>query len=246
MFSDMGSEPLGAPEIMDVLGVRRRSGKIQIVSEGDAYGFHIFRGQMIYGTSSHRTLRLGHMLLQRGSVQPLYLHDILRGRKTVARDQALGTVLVRDGAVSLEDLAAGVEEQAIEIFSRVIALEGATYMYHEDEPVPSGLEIVPLDSDHIFAEATKRHVQRASMIVMQRLLPSASAELRLSVQLAVVSYKLTDAELLVALNVDRGSTTMERLGSTISLDQMTLNRTVISLIERGYIVAGEPPFRFDL
>lgn len=238
-------EPLGAPEILDALGVHRRSGKIQIVADGDAYGFHIYRGQLIFGTSSQRTLRLGHLLLQRGAVQPMYLHEVLCGRRTVARDQALGSVLIRDGAITLEDLAAGIEEQAIEILSRVLALDGATFMYHGDEPIPPGIEIVPIVMEHVLTEAGKRHVQRASTFAMQRLLPPPDAQLRLAVQLALVSHKLTDAELLVALNVDRGTSTLDRLGTMLPLDQMTLRRTLISLIERGYLVTGEPPLRFE-
>ena len=246
MSIEFNGVSLGAPEILDALGIHRRSGKIQIVCESDAYGLHVFRGRVIYATSSHRSLRLGHLLLQRGSVQPNYLHDVLRGRRTVARDQALGSVLVREGAITVADLAAGIEEQAIQVLSRVLALERATFMHHGDEPIPLGIEIVPLETDQLLREAGRRHVEIVSAHVMERLLPASDVQLRINVQLALVSHMLTDAELLVALNVDRGSSCLDRLGSTLPLDQMTLKRTVISLLERGYIIAGEPPLRFDL
>ena len=171
---------------------------------------------------------------------------MLRGRRTVARDQALGSVLVREGAITVADLAAGIEEQAIQVLSRVLALERATFMHHGDEPIPLGIEIVPLETDQLLREAGRRHVETVSAHVMERLLPASDVQLRINVQLALVSHMLTDAELLVALNVDRGSSCLDRLGSTLPLDQMTLKRTVISLLERGYIIAGEPPLRFDL
>src|SRR5215208_6232242 len=98
--SDWTPELLDAVDILDVLGFHRRSGTFQVINADDAYGFHI----------------------QAGALEPIYLHDVLRGRRTIARDRALGGVLIRDGALSIEDLAAGIEEQAIEVLSRVIAL----------------------------------------------------------------------------------------------------------------------------
>ena len=243
--SDLTPEFLGAVDILDVLGLHRRSGTFQVIKESDAYGFHIQAGNVIYATSSHRTLRLGHLLLQRGAVEPIYLHDILRGRRTIARDKALGGVLLRDGALSLEDLAAGVEEQAIEVLSRVIALQGATYLHHGDDAPPAGIEIVPLDTSRLVAEATDRFLSRTATRVMQRLLPPLDVPLSLTVKLALVSYALSDAELLVALHVDRADMTLKKLGETLPLDPMTLKRTVISLLERGYISRGETGLRFE-
>lgn len=243
--SDLSPDSLSAVDILDTLGLHRRSGTFQVINETDAYGFHIQAGVVIYATSSHRTLRLGHVLLQRGAVEPIYLHDVLRGRRTIARDRALGGVLLRDGALSLDDLAAGIEEQAIEIFSRVIALRGATYLHHGDDPPPAGIEIVPLDTDRLVAEATERFFGRTATRVMQRLLPPADAPLLLTVKLALVSFALSDAELLVALHVDRNDMTLKKLGEVLPLDPMTLKRTVISLLERGYISRGDQGPRFD-
>jgi hypothetical protein len=243
---DWTGEALGAVEILEVLGIHRRSGMYQVACDGEAYGLHMQDGKVIFATSSHRTLRLGHLLLQRGAVEPIYLHDVLRGRRTIARDQPLGRVLMRDGALTIQALACGIEEQAIEVLTRVIGLNGATYLYHPDEGVPDGIEIVPLNTQHIVEEATGRHLNRASTRVMQRLLPPEDTPLHLTVQLALVSYLLTDAELLVALHVDRATTTLKRLSQTLAIDPLTLKRTVIALLERGYLDRGEPELRFDL
>jgi hypothetical protein len=245
MLFEWSGAPLGAVEILDVLGIHRRTGSFQVVCDGDAYGLHVQNGELIFATSSHRTLRLGHLLLQRGALQPIYLHDVLRGRRTIARDQALGSVLVRDGALTLKDLAAGIEEQAVEVLSRVIGLSHATYLYHGEEPIPSGIEIVPMNTRAVLDEAVDRHMNRASTRVMQRLLPPMDATLHLNVQIALVSYQLTDAELLVALHLDRSTSSLRRMEDALPLDPLTMKRTVISLLERGFVAKGEPELRFD-
>src|SRR5512143_3709625 len=89
---------------------------------------------------------------------------------TSARDVALGTVLVRDGAVTRQDLAAGIEEQAVEILARICALDGATFMFSGEEPVPSGIEIVPLAVEQIVVAAEQRSVSRFVNRLLQRLL----------------------------------------------------------------------------
>ena len=123
---------------------------------------------------------------------------------------------------------------------RIVALTGATYLYHGEDPTPSGIEIVPMDTHAVLDEALVRHMNRASTRVMQRLLPPQDATLHLTVQIALVSYQLTDAELLVALHLDRATSSLRRMSESLPLDPLTLKRTLISLLERGFVARGEP------
>lgn len=143
--------------------------------------------------------------------------------------------MVDEGAVSRADLVATVEEQIVEILSRLVGIEDATVLMIADEPLPTGIELSDFDTDALLEEANVRHARRAAVRAMQRLLPAHDVELALSVQLALVSYKLADSELLVALQVDKGAMTLDRLGTVLPLEPLTLKRAVISLLERGYL-----------
>jgi hypothetical protein len=231
---------------LEVLGLRRRTGKIQVVADGDVYGVHVDAGRVILATSSNQALRLGLLLLRRGLVEPLYLQDVLRGRRPALGERpALGRILVTEGAISRADLAAGVEEQCVEVISRILDFDAATFLFAGDDPVVNTIEIVPLDTDDLIAQAVRRQRERMAMRAMDLLLPPPSARLKLAVQLALVSVKLTDPELLVALAVDRGTTTLDALAVTVPLDRLTLRRTVIGLMERGYLVVAGSPFGAD-
>lgn len=220
-----------------MLGLRRMSGRIRITSATDTFGLHVDNGRILLASSSQRTLRLGHLLLQRGAVEPLYLHEVLQGRRSIPQGRALGGVLVAEGAVSQLELHATVREQVIEVLSRVIDLDDASMIVIADEPVPDGIEIVALDTDSLIEEAHRRKAQRVAVRAMQRLLPAPDAYLRLSTQLALISHQLTDPELLVALQIDRSLTTLEKLAGIVPLEPLTFRRTVISLLERGYMTA---------
>jgi hypothetical protein len=229
--------PYPIPAVLDLLGFQRVSGKIQISNAGEQFSLYVDRGRILAATSSLRTLRLGHLLLQRGAVEPVFLHDVLYGRRSIPGGRALGAALVEEGAVTREDLIATVEEQIVDILSRLIGLEDATAVMIADAPLPEGIEIAEFDTATLIAEANERHAQRAAIRAMQRLLPAPDAELRLCVQLALVSYLLSDSELLVALQLDRGVMTLDRLASIVPLDPMNLKRAIITLAERGYLAA---------
>jgi Domain of unknown function (DUF4388) len=230
---------------LEVLGLRRRSGKVQAVADGDVYGIHLDAGRIILASSSNQALRLGLLLLRRGLVEPLYLQDVLRGRRSLAQRQALGRTVVVEGIVSRADLAASVEEQCVEVISRMLDFDTATFLFAGDDPLPTGLEIILLDTDRLLQAAAERQQDRAATRAMDLLLPPASVRLRLVVQLALISVHLTDAELLVALAVDRGTATLDGLAVTVPLDRLTLRRTVISLMERGYLIVASSPFGVD-
>lgn len=230
---------------LELLGLRRRTGKIQVVSDGDAYGIQVDAGRIIFASSSNQALRLGLLLLRRGLVEPVYLQDLLRGRYYPREPQALGRTVVLDGKVTRADLAASIEEQCIEVISRILDFDTATFLFAGDDPITSRLEIIPLDTDALLDSAVKRHRERVAVRAMDLLLPPSAIRLKLAVQLAIVSVRLTDPELLVALAIDRGTATLDALGATIPLDRLTLRRTVISLMERGYLVVATSSYGVD-
>jgi hypothetical protein len=229
--------PLPLLDILDLLGFWRSNGKIEITSPEESYSLHVDRGRILAASSSLRTLRLGHLLLQRGAVEPVFLHDVLYGHRTVPVGRALGATLLKEGAVTRTDLAATVEEQIIEILARAIAIQDSTVLMIADEPLPAGIEPLAFDTTALLEEANARHGRRAAVRAMQRLLPRPDVRLELTVQLPLVSYKLADPELLVALQVDKGAMTLDRLSSALPLDPFALKRAVINLLERGYLAA---------
>ena len=231
----VGGPLLPVPYLLDLLAWRRASGKVQVVTDNDVYGIHIDHGQILAATSTHRTLRLGHLLLQRGAVEPVFLHDVLRGRRSIPVGRALGGVLLAEGAITVEDLAFTVEEQVVEILTRLLSLDRATFLLIADEPLPTGMRIVSLDTMRVLDAAVARQSERASSRAMSRLLPRADVPLAMTVNLALISHQLTDAELLVALQIDRNRANLAALGATLPLDLLTIKRTLIGLMERDFV-----------
>ena len=236
--SESRSHSFSAVQLHELLGAHRVSGKIQVTSGPDVYSLYVERGQILAATCSHRTLRLGHLLLQRGAVEPIYLHDVLVGRRSVPLGRALGGALIAEGAVTRAALLATIEDQISEVLSCIIGLENATIIVIADEPLPIGIERADFDTESLFDEADRRQTRRMMVRAMQRLLPANTHALVMAEQLGAISNQLSDAELLVALQIDKGSATLERLGTGLPLDPMKLKRILIGLMERGFIATA--------
>ena len=57
----------------------------------------------------------------------------------------------------------------------------------------------------------------------------------MTVNLALIAHQLTDAELLVALRIDRNRANLAALGATLPLDLISIKRTPIGLMERDSV-----------
>lgn len=222
-------------DLADLLGFGRATGKIQITGGSESFSLYVDRGRIRAATSSLRVLRLGHLLLQRGAVEPSFLHEVLHGHRSLPGGRALGATLVDEGAITRTDLVATVREQIVEILSRLMSVQDATILMVADEPLPPGIEVADYETAELVADAEGRHARRTAVRAMQRLLPADQAVISLTVQLALVSYLLSDSELLIALQIAKGQSTLERLGNVLPLDPLTLKRAVISMFERGYL-----------
>jgi Domain of unknown function (DUF4388) len=237
--ADSSDNALDVLAILDTLGLRRRTGKILAISSGETYGFYLDRGRMLMASSSWTNLRLGRTLVRRGSLRSDRLEQSLVLQTTLADHPSIGTVLMEDGALTREDLALAIEDQCVAILTRTLEMRDANFLFDRNEPAPRHIEVVPLDTNFLVDEAIRRIDERRAIGAMQRLMPSPTARLALSTAIAEVALDLNDDELSVALAVNRRSPTVIDLLQGLDFNLVRLQRAIISLRERGLLVANE-------
>ena len=220
---------------LEALGLHWRSGRLLAIAGETAFGVHLDAGRVILATSTQRSLRLGHLLLQLGAIRPSYLDEILHGGRVLDRAQALGRMLVREGAVTRADLATGVEEQCVEVLARMMETPSAVFLHVVDEALPRGIEIVPLETDRLLRAAAIRADHRAAIRAMRRLLPDSDAVLTSLAPAAGLARSLSAAELAVAVSIERGVNQLSDLCSSLDLDPLDVKRALIGLMERGIV-----------
>lgn len=224
-------------QALEMLGLHWRSGKFLALAGEVSFGLHLDAGRIIFATSTQRSLRLGHLLLRLGAVRPSFLEHVLEGAQVFNHSATLGRALIHAGAVTRADLASGVEEQCIEVLSRMIDLPGATFVHVGDNPLPREIEIVPLETDRVLRAAATRSDNRAAIRAMQRLLPEPAERLTAADPDADRAMRsLSEHELLVLVSVRRGIDRLVDLCSNLPLDPLTVKRAVIGLLERGFLL----------
>ena len=227
---------IGVADLLYLLGVRQLTGKLTINGNGDEVNLFVEDGQLVLVTSSNLALRLGRTLLRFGMVDTGQLRDALQEQDTVGFGRPLGSILIARGWITAEQLGRCVEEQCIDVLARVIATEQGPFLYSSGVRAPYRTEVVPLNADRVLVEATKRTDE---LRTMRSLLPPATAPLVLAPEIDDLAETLSDPEVLVAATLLSGASSMRELSDKVSMDDLALWRTIISLRERGLIVVGQ-------
>jgi hypothetical protein len=232
---------IGVADLLYLLALRQQSGRLSVVANGDEVSLFFDQGRMVMVTSSNMALRLGRMLVRLEFLTNDRLKEALRQQERLGDGRPLGTILIDGGFITESQLHQCVEEQCIEVLARIIAAEAGIFVFHRDDRVSPKAEIVPLNSDRILVEATRRTDELADL---RAKLPDDVAPLLLGPSIDSDADKMSDAEIAVASTIYERATNLRDLSERLPFDDATLWRTVLNMRERGWIVVGQRELTF--
>ena len=136
-------------EIISVLDILEKSGKLHL-THGEAEGMVVFRrGKIIYAASSGFRENLGTMLLARGMVNEGDLVEALGMQVASSEEKRLGTILIEMGSLTQEDLNEVVLEQVIRTVSEFGDWDSGTFDFNRVHVADHGE--VELESSDLWA-----------------------------------------------------------------------------------------------
>jgi hypothetical protein len=232
---------IGVADLLYLLALRQQSGRLSVVANGDEVSLYIERGKMVLVTSSNMALRLGRMLVRLDFLTNDRLKEALRRQEQGGGKRPLGSILIDGGFITERQLHQCIEEQCIEVLARIIAAESGIFVFHRDGRVSPKTEIVPLNSDRILLEATRRTDE---ITTLRSRLPDESAPLLLGPAIENDADAMSDNEIVVASALFEKPTNLRELGDRVPFDDVTLWRTVLAMWERGWIIAGQTDTAF--
>jgi hypothetical protein len=226
---------IGVADLLYLLALRRQTGKLSISTQGDEATLFLDKGQLSFVSSNNMGFRLGRMLIRLGYLDVDQLRIALKEQEAAGRGQGLGTILLARGWISEDELARCVEEQCVEILARVIAADRGMFIFQRSETLPKRNENVPLNSDRIVLEATRRTDE---LMTLRSLLPDPETPLMLSPKIDELSDSLSEAEVFVAASLQAGAASLAEIASSVVMEEITLWRSIIGLRERGLLLMG--------
>jgi hypothetical protein len=226
---------IGAADLLYLLGLKQQNGRLAISTDGNEVVVSLSRGRLTSVTSSDPTLRLGRMLVRFGYLTPDGLRRVLQIQEQSGGDP-LGKVLFDRGILNQEELTRCVEEQCIEILSKVIAAETGIFVFTPGEAPPLSHN-APLNADRIMLEATRRTDE---LLKLRTLLPDSETPLMIGPDLDALADTLSDAEVFVAATLQSTPATFTEIADRLSMEPTDLWSTIIGMRQRGLLIDARP------
>jgi hypothetical protein len=229
---------IGVTDLLYIFDVRRQTGKLTISANGDEISLFLEDGRLVLVTSTNLSLRLGRLLLRLGLIDAIQLRKALQEQEAGGPHRSLGRILVDRGWLAEADLARCVEEQCIRAMARVIGGQSGVFVWTMGTRANLGVEIVSLNTDRILLEAIRRTDELA---MLSDRLPPPDAPLFLCTGKDDAIESMTEAEFQVASALQSSAGSLTELTEQVTLDEVAIAQTVVSLRERGLILAGHEP-----
>lgn len=229
---------IGVTDLLHLLDVRRQTGKLTISANGDEISLFLEEGRLVFVTSSNLSLRLGRVLLRLGLIDEIQLRKALQEQESGGTHRSLGRILVDRGWLAEYDLARCVEEQCIRAMARVIAGDSGVFVWTRGTRASMGVEVVPLNTDRILLEAIRRTDE---LMMLSDRLPPPDAPLLICTWKDDAIESMTEAEFQIASALQSTAGSLAELTEQVALEEVAIAQTVVSMRERGLILAGNEP-----
>ena len=226
---------IGVAELLSVLARRRHAGRLSISVEGNEVQLFLLDGKVILVSSTHHGLRLGRVLVRLRVLDEERLEQAVREQDRAGRGRPLGQILLERGWVTPDDLAKAAEEQAIEALANVMVAPHGTFMFSRDTRPTAKHGLVSLNAEGIVLESSRRADEMATL---RTILPPPGARLELANrEHPAPNEPMSEVELKVVAALQRGTGTLAELVAQVPAAEVAIWRTVISLRERGILLA---------
>lgn len=225
---------IGVADLLYLLAIRQQSGRLSITANGDEVSIFIDNGRMVVVTSSNPALRLGRMLIQLDYLSDAQLREALKFQEHQGAGRSLGSILVHEQFITEQQLTHCVEEQCIEVLARIIAVEEGVFVFHLGEKVSPRTEMIPLNSDRILLEATRR---TDAMAMLKAALPDPMVPLTVTDLVDQFADQMTDLEVRITALLFENPTNLRDLEVAIPGPDVEIWRAIVALREREIIRA---------
>jgi hypothetical protein len=232
VMGELGDFDVGG--ILQLLSLRRSTGKLRITAHGDEVDLFVAGGRITLVSSTRWPIRLGHVLQQRGLLTSEQLRTALLEQEMADPPQALGQILIDHGWITPAQLTEGIIEQCVAVLARIVSATEGSFIYTSKAKIPPQLTPIPLDADRILLEAARRVDELGSL---RSLLPDPSQPLTVTPAIDRDGLLLTNTEARVVSALRNGAESLMDVAEQVDMEESLLLLTLAFLRDRGLIVA---------
>ncbi len=230
----------GVVDLIDLLGRRKRSGRLAVKVGGQEVSLFFERGSLCHVTSNDITLRLGRMLVRQSIIDTPQLLEALHLQVESEPKRPLGAILLERGWLTEPDLSRCLEDQSIEVLSKAMTDENGMFVFDVGVSPTQPPDARPLNALALLQYAQERS---DALVKLREQLPAASAPLFLAPSAfddPSLGDSLSAPEAMVVGVLRGGPKSYGELITHLALDELSLGVAVITLVAGGTIVTTGP------
>lgn len=143
------------PDIFQILGLQRKTGVLTVQGSEDTITISFRDGQVVSAQSAAHPLanRIGGLLVRAGRIGSRELDRMLEQQKQTG--QRLGSLLLKEGLVTPEDLAAARRLQTLRIVFGALLWSDGGFRFGQETLIEHAEEIPPAATESILMEAAQ-------------------------------------------------------------------------------------------
>jgi hypothetical protein len=179
-------------DLLQVLGLQRKTGTLTIEGKGDTITVFFLAGQIVSADSGASSLdeRVGTLLVRTGKLAPEWLIRALEVQKET--QQQLASILFRDRLLRVEDLRDALRFQISRILIPTLRWTEGDFRFNPSAQIDHdpGL-LLPIPTESLLMEAAMVHDE---LPLLEKLIPSRDLVLRRSAGVENLCLVLTSAQ----------------------------------------------------
>jgi hypothetical protein len=196
----------GLADILQLIGIQRKSGILTLENAEDVVTVTFLEGQVVAADTKKRSVEdlLGSVLVNTGRITEAQLRDALRSQKKTL--QRLGHILVKNNLISEDDLIEALRVQSLQIVYRLFRWRDGDYSFRTMDRIEyDERHFVPINAETILMEGARmvdewpiieRRIKSDRMVLRQT---TAAQDLDLAVE------SMVDADINIDLGFDSGT-----------------------------------------
>ncbi len=197
----------GLADILQLIGIQRKTGVLTVENDEDAVTVSFLEGQVVGADTRRRNLEdlLGSVLVRTGRITEAQLQEALRLQKSTL--QRLGYLLINQGFVSQQDLQDALRVQVTQIVYRLFRWRSGRYHfapadhmeYDRDQFTPVSAETILMEGARMVDEwpIIERRIRSGQMVLRKTVAGAA-------IEAPVRSLVEADIDLGLTTSVDDG------------------------------------------
>jgi len=238
------------PDILQLIGMQRKTGILTMESDEDSVTVQFFQGKVVGADTRLRKLEesLGSVLVRTGKITAAQLEEALASQRQTL--QRLGYVLVKSGALSEEELREALRTQICQIVYRLFRWRDGRYNfapmdhleYDRDLTIPVAAETLLMEAARMIDEwpIIERRIRSGGVVFRKTVAGREHARAGGGDEPQTTSLQDVPGDETEILGSLDGRTTVQEIVERSACGEFDVYRTLYDLLQRN-LIEERPP-----